>query len=425
MVARIRDLLKIGALDDAVTVADEALTRSPDDAQLHYLRGVAANRLRDHRRAIEAFKRALSIDAKSGLAWLGLGNALTRAGDLRGAASAYDEALVREPAWTDAHFNLGLVCERLDDLPRAARAFHAAWDRDPTLVDAAKKCLATLARIARENPALAQSIVRSVRAREDAALDAPRRSFTIVVCSIDETKHRRVEALYQRLFAGVRHEIVVIRDARSLASAYNGAVAQSRADIVILSHDDIDILADDFAARVASLLEEVDVIGVVGNAVMRGPTIGWSGLSNVRGWITHAAPDEEGFTVDAFSSRRIATDVIVIDGVLMAARRKVFADIAFDEETFDGFHLYDLDWSYRASKAGCRLATSGELLVVHASRGKYDDVWARYADRFCLKHRLYRTQHAPSTFFGADVETPEQVRAFFGLLGALDASPTS
>jgi GT2 family glycosyltransferase len=87
--------------------------------------------------------------------------------------------------------------------------------------------------------------------------------------------------------------------------------------------------------------------------------------------------------------------------------------------SFDGFHLYDLDWSYRASRAGFRAGVAGELLVVHASRGEYDAAWQRQADRFCEKHRTGRAAPAASSFFGATLASAAQARRFFAILAHL------
>ncbi len=43
-----------------------------------------------------------------------------------------------------------------------------------------------------------------------------------------------------------------------------------------------------------------------------------------------------------------------LDGVFMAMRRKVATSIPFDEALFDHFHLYDLDFSFRAYRQDLR-----------------------------------------------------------------------
>ncbi|MEK7361723.1 MAG: hypothetical protein AAB133_06555, partial [Pseudomonadota bacterium] len=57
------------------------------------------------------------------------------------------------------------------------------------------------------------------------------------------------------------------------------------------------------------------------------------------------------------------------------------------EATFDGWQLYDLDFSLRAAQAGLDCATCNDILVVHDFQASYDEHWRKYAQRFVDKHR--------------------------------------
>jgi hypothetical protein len=46
--------------------------------------------------------------------------------------------------------------------------------------------------------------------------------------------------------------------------------------------------------------------------------------------------------------------MLVLDGVFLADRRSVFDTVPLGAQTFDGFHLYDVDWSYRVARAGLK-----------------------------------------------------------------------
>ena len=116
--------------------------------------------------------------------------------------------------------------------------------------------------------------------------------------------------------------------------------------------------------------------------------------------------------------REVGGEIVILDGVLPAACGEVFTAVPFDAETFDGFHRYDIDCSYRASRAGIRLGVAGDLLVVHASRGADDAARQRYADCFCSEHKAGRTPPEPSSFFAASLESADQVRTFYALLAA-------
>jgi len=223
--------------------------------------------------------------------------------------------------------------------------------------------------------------------------------------------------LFTRLFSGWSIELIAIRDARSLAEAYNRGVRSSKGDVIILSHDDIDIAASDFACRLVRHLRQFDVVGVIGSTKMSGPAWGWSGHPHLRGWITHVVPEGDAWHAEIVDPRPSAGEIQVLDGVLLAARRKVFMEVDFDEKTFEGFHLYDIDWSYRAFRAGYRLAAAGDLQVVHASRGRFGAEWLKYANRFCAKFALERiSQMRAGQLVDTTFATLDEVRAFFGIL---------
>jgi hypothetical protein len=216
--------------------------------------------------------------------------------------------------------------------------------------------------------------------------DAP--DVSIVVCSIDARKFERVTANYRTLFAGRAIEIVGIHDARSLAEAYNRGVARSRGSRLILSHDDIEILSPDFAARVDRHLDAFDLIGIAGTTRLVGGKWADAGDPYVFTLVTSPDPEHGNYaTMMLGGGPLVATGIQALDGVLMAMRREVAAAIPFDAETFDGFHLYDLDFSFRAHRAGLRLAVCRDLVVIHASTGTYDAAWEEYKRRFEVKHR--------------------------------------
>lgn len=418
---RARELMREGALDAADALLAEVLARSSRDADALQLRGAIANLRRDPGGAIVALRDAVAIRPSMTSAWLELANAHARLDQCAEAVDAYREVLARERSWPDAHFNLGLMQKRLGDRMAAARSFHRAWTLDPMLFNAAGYFVASLAECVHEGD--------RVPAPPPMTFDAKPCTVSVVICSINDAKHDRAVALYRRLFsepivraaAPVRHEIISIRNARSLAEAYNWAARKSVADVIVLSHDDVDVLTEDFAARLFHHLRSFDVLGVVGSTRADGPAAGWSGHPHLRGWITHHSPGAKEWQVDLLDHRAVAGGIAVLDGVFLAARREVLKAVPFDADVFDGFHLSDLDWSLRASRGGFRVGVAADLGLVHASRGNYDAAWQRYADRFCAKHALGAAAPSPSFFFGAQFGGPGEVRAFFDLVQAIGA----
>ena len=78
-----------------------------------------------------AYRRALQLDPRSGLAWDGLGLALYDAGRLSDAAPALVRALEIDPDSSRATFHLALVHERAGDLSAAAEGYARALTLSP------------------------------------------------------------------------------------------------------------------------------------------------------------------------------------------------------------------------------------------------------------------------------------------------------
>jgi GT2 family glycosyltransferase len=262
---------------------------------------------------------------------------------------------------------------------RAVRAAARAVELDPRSRPALGRLAAAVIRTLGEPGAPARA----------APPAPPDRSISVVVCSVDETKRRRIREHYEQRLAGRRFEIVQIPDARSLSEAYNRGFARSSGEVVVFSHDDIEILSDDFAARLLAHLEASDLLGVAGTTRLAGPRWTRAGWPRLRGCVAHrsSAPGTRPLYIECFGPPRAAGGVQALDGLFLAARRDVCRAVPFDEAAFDGFHLYDLDFSYRACLEGCRLAVAWDLLLLHESSGQFDAAWRGYADRFMAKHR--------------------------------------
>jgi Glycosyltransferase like family len=221
---------------------------------------------------------------------------------------------------------------------------------------------------------------------------APR--VSIVICSIDSRKFQPVSDNYLRLYAGQPIEIIGIHDARSLAEGYNRGITQAKGETLILSHDDIEILTLDFAARVEQHIGNFDLIGIAETTrLIEGR---WAGAGDpyVYTLISSPFPDDGGYgTMLLGGGPLVVPGIQALDGVFMAMRREVATATSFDAAVFDHFHHYDLDFSYRAFRAGRRLAVGRDIVLIHASTGRYDAIWDEYKRRFEAKHREHLPPH--------------------------------
>lgn len=207
--------------------------------------------------------------------------------------------------------------------------------------------------------------------------------LSIIVCSVDDRRFAQCSANWREKLSEQRYELIRISDAKSLAEAYNRGLKRSRGKLLIFCHDDIEILQPDIYARIVDHLGSADLVGVAGTSRLRDGNWAAAGQPDIHGQVVQPTRSG-GFTLDVFglAGQPTGKAIQALDGALLAVRRSVAESLQFDAVRFDGFHLYDIDFSYRAYLAGFRLAVCHDILIYHHSLGQRDEAWRHYLTVF-------------------------------------------
>jgi GT2 family glycosyltransferase len=220
--------------------------------------------------------------------------------------------------------------------------------------------------------------------------------FSLIVCSIDRARLDECVERYRAAFADEAFDLIVIDDARSLAEGYNRGIDRASSANIVFSHDDAFPISSAFADRLAAHLEQVDVVGIAGATAALSGFWGYAGQPHTHGHVIASAPN--GSHVDLLvwgAAGRRVDGIRLLDGCMIAARRDVAVAIGFDAQRFDGFHLYDADFSFRASAAGHAVAVASDITVFHRSPGSFDAEWHRYNEKFVAAHAASFDRIAP------------------------------
>jgi hypothetical protein len=207
--------------------------------------------------------------------------------------------------------------------------------------------------------------------------------FSSIICSHRPDRASAAHAHFEQLFSGRAFEIIMIADAVSLCEGYSRGFARSVGRFIVFSHDDIELVTASMPEQLAAYLEAFDVIGVAGTTLLINGA--WISAGDPHAFASFAYPDaEEGRVLVKVCGRggMVIAPVQALDGCFKAATRSAVKQIGFDASTFDGFHLYNLDFSYRAHLRGLNVALCRDLLPIHASTGKADQHWRKYRERF-------------------------------------------
>jgi hypothetical protein len=200
---------------------------------------------------------------------------------------------------------------------------------------------------------------------------------------------------------GLTYELIKIENKNeySLSQAYNLGAAKSKYEILCFIHEDVEFLTRDWGAIIIGLFEEIENLGVIGlsGAKVKShlPT-GWSTqLSEYDVWnLVNYRNDNYLFHTTRRGKEQFA-NVKVLDGMFLATKKSIWEEFRFDE-SLSGFHLYDLDFSLRATAKYLGIV-SYEFLIIHFSTGGFNEDWIKstleYHKRIdkvdLFEHRVY------------------------------------
>lgn len=235
---------------------------------------------------------------------------------------------------------------------------------------------------------------------EPSPASATKPTFSIVCCSIDDRKAARMQRQFRQLFGHTPYELISIRDAKSLAEAFNRGIDRALGEYVIFCHDDIEFLEpSSWLETLTRHLKTFDLVGLAGTKRLVAPAWARAGAPYVVGRVGEIGGSVAPFRVLLLDASVDAVpEIQAVDGLFFAVRRSVVEKVRFDSRTFDGFHCYDVDFSFSAFRAGFRLAVATDLPVLHLSQGTFDEKWQVHARRFIEKHgkHLTKMRDAPS-----------------------------
>lgn len=388
-------------------------SRDADEDGYHWLRrGAQALQQRQLDEADHCFARAAALAPSQPAPALGRAMVLAARGRLHEACNAARELLAAHRSFAPAQRSL------------------ADWLRDTDPAEAGQ----WYARCARADPAdsgaigaallLAARLVRAGRIAPPAPLPrvAPAPALTsVVVCSIDPDKLARARASLAVAFGPAAWELIVIGDAKSLCEGWTRGLAAARGEQLVFCHDDIALTCDRLAERLAGALADDDVVGVAGSTRLAGPNWAWAGAPHAHGWVAHVSDGDLLAGAYALDGPRIG-GIESLDGVFLAMHRGTAVAIGFDAEAFDGFHLYDADFCWRARRAGLRLGVRCDFGLVHWSQGGFDAHWSRFARRFLARTGLPEVPMAPLPGTSVPVPSIDSLPALYAWLAHWSAS---
>jgi hypothetical protein len=220
--------------------------------------------------------------------------------------------------------------------------------------------------------------------------------FSIIVCSIDTLNFEKFSNSLSLTIGEVDFELIRI-DNRvlnvNIAEAYNKGIEKSKFPFLVFVHEDVIFHTQNWGKKLIEGFKnlKVGLIGVAGSRIKTEiPSGWWNNLPEhlYMNIIQHCKNGERQQTHFGFEKENFS-EVVVIDGVFMAARKT--AQIRFDK-TLKGFHNYDQSLSLLYRKYGYKVMVTNQILLEHFSEGNKNKEWVQSLRAFHSKYHTYFPQ---------------------------------
>lgn len=214
--------------------------------------------------------------------------------------------------------------------------------------------------------------------------------LSLIICStkssINLTLEQNIEATI-----GCDYEIVLIDNSKgeySIFEAYNLGVERAKGDILCFMHEDIIFHSKGWGATVEHHLADSKV-GMLGVAGMK--VVPLKGDARMGGYFCNNIPTR--YTTLEDTPRHVTQDFIqpavsrieevaALDGVWFCIPKSLFDRIRFDDATYKGFHIYDLDISLQVLTQHKKIVICNDIIIEHLSNGIFSEVFLENLIKF-------------------------------------------
>lgn len=202
--------------------------------------------------------------------------------------------------------------------------------------------------------------------------------YSIICCSVNP----EAAAALERNIAdtiGMPFEFIAFDNREcsyGLCKVYNLCAARAKYELLCFVHEDVCFLTNNWGELLASQLSGKDcgVIGFAGSILKLKRLTGWNtcGKDLRANYVQYMRGGDHPRCVNPDNNDY--SPVVTLDGLCLLVRHEVWREIPFDEDTFRGFHCYDLDYSLSVA-SHYKNYVCHTVLVEHFSEGSFSHAW--------------------------------------------------
>lgn len=219
------------------------------------------------------------------------------------------------------------------------------------------------------------------------------------------------------------YEIITIDNSNNhynIFQAYNEGVRRSSGEILCFMHDDLEYESVGWGNNVINLFNKYTEAGacavVCCTYIKSTPSYYYSDPAfNMMHVQLQNSDGTRSFFYDYLDVDH-PCPVVVFDGLWFCIRRECFNRISFDERTYNGFHMYDLDISMQLNLAGYKIFNIPGVEIFHIAGQATDKRFWEAAFKFYHKFKNHLPRFSEGTNVSNDKRQQIEKKALYSAL---------
>lgn len=174
---------------------------------------------------------------------------------------------------------------------------------------------------------------------------------------------------------------------KSLSQVYNEILDESKHDIVVFCHDDIEFDTNRWGEKLLKIFDKNPEYGIIGVAGTTDLIDGrwWTIKKSMNGIVSHKHEGKKWTNNYSEDFNNNIKEVVVIDGLFICVNKTKLKH-RFDE-TFNGFHFYDLGFCFPNYLDGVKIGVTTSIRLTHLSIGQTNQQWEDNKLKFEEKYK--------------------------------------
>jgi hypothetical protein len=207
--------------------------------------------------------------------------------------------------------------------------------------------------------------------------------ISVIICSVNPIQLQEVSQNISETI-GLPYELISIDNRngkRGICSIYNEAAFSAKFNLLCFVHEDVKFHTQNWGNVIKEIFTDLEIrlIGVSGSVYKSAKPGSWVSCDKKYYRVNTLQHQQNSDNVEQVSLNPYQvklSEVAVIDGVFMVTTKNIWNQCRFDEESLNGFHGYDLDFSLQLGMLG-KVMVTHEIFLEHFSSGNFNSAWLK------------------------------------------------